>query len=267
MFNWLGTWLGNWFGSSEPAPVGAMSGSASFSLSTSATLTSTGATTGLMMGAASLSISTTATGTVAPVQPATGNFWSAEFWADGFWSYGFWGVFQQPFPTLPVGRQIFVFTELSRVFTRTTVDRIVAYASAENVSVLTAIEALSAQTKTGELFIKLVPKREAQGELRPANGLLSGDEQRKDVSVFLRLTEAFVLTERDELFVCQAPGESVVVRQAGQAEAFAAYRRANGTADGASDAGASGYLRIARLTEELPAVFVHTETSNCAVRT
>ncbi len=91
MFNWLGTWLGNWFGSSEPAPVGAMSGSASFSLSASATLTSTGATTGLMMGAASLSISTTATGTVAPVQPATGNFWSAEFWADGFWSYGFWG--------------------------------------------------------------------------------------------------------------------------------------------------------------------------------
>ena len=54
---------------------------------------------------------------------------------------------------------------------------------------------------------------------------------------------------------------------AGQAEAFAAYRRANGTADGASDAGASGYLRITRLTEELPAVFVHTETSNCAVRT
>lgn len=214
MLSWLGTWFGKWFGGGAVSPPGSMSGQASLSLASTGTLTLGGAIPVWASGSTSLGMSASATLTGAPA--TTGNFWSDGFWAAGFWSDGFWGVFEQPFPTLPVGRQIFVFTELSRVFTRTTVDRIVAYASAENVSVLTAIEALSAQTKTGELFIKLVPKREAQGELRPANGLLSGDEQRKDVSVFLRLTEAFVLTERDELFVCQAPGESVVVRDLGK---------------------------------------------------
>ena len=143
MFNWLGTWLGNWFGSSEPAPVGAMSGSASFSLSTSATLTSTGATTGLMMGAASLSISTTATGTVAPVQPATGNFWSAEFWADGFWSYGFWGVFEQPYTELKPNLKLFVRTELHKLFVQFEVEQIIAVAELNSLSVLDAASALS----------------------------------------------------------------------------------------------------------------------------
>ena len=77
MFNWLGTWLGGWFGSGDPAPPGSMSGVASVSISTVATLASTGSAPGMMSGTAALAISTTATITHAtPV--ATGNFWAED---------------------------------------------------------------------------------------------------------------------------------------------------------------------------------------------
>lgn len=197
MFNWLGTWLGNWFGSSEPAPVGAMSGSASFSLSTSATLTSTGATTGLMMGAASLSISTTATGTVAPVQPATGNFWSAEFWADGFWSYGFWGVFEQPYTELKPNLKLFVRTELHKLFVQFEVEQIIAVAELNSLSVLDAASALS-------MAVRVEGSRLLVAHQPLANRAASA------LSIFTRDASLSVLTEPDELFVRQGATESVV---------------------------------------------------------
>ena len=142
MFNWLGTWLGGWFGSGDPAPPGSMSGVALVSVSTAATLTSTGSAPGMMSGTAALAISTTATITHAtPV--TTGNFWTDGFWSGGFWSDGFWGVFEQPYTELKPNLKLFVRTELHRIFAHTEVERIIAVAEANNLSILGAASALS----------------------------------------------------------------------------------------------------------------------------
>lgn len=135
MFNWLGTWLGGWFGSGDPAPPGSMSGVALVSVSTAATLTSTGSAPGMMSGTAALAISTTATITHAtPV--TTGNFWTDGFWSGGFWSDGFWGVFEQPYTELKPNLKLFVLAELSKVFVHSDVEQIIAVAEANNLSVL-----------------------------------------------------------------------------------------------------------------------------------
>ena len=142
MFNWLGTWLGGWFGSGDPAPPGSMSGVALVSVSTAATLTSTGSAPGMMSGTAALAISTTATITHAtPV--TTGNFWTDGFWSGGFWSDGFWGVFEQPYTELKPNLKLFVLAELSKVFVHSDVEQIIAVAEANNLSVLSAASALS----------------------------------------------------------------------------------------------------------------------------
>ena len=142
MFNWLGTWLGGWFGSGDPAPPGSMSGVASVSISTVATLTSTGSAPGMMSGTAALAISTTATIThTAPV--ATGNFWADGFWSAGFWADGFWGVFEQPYTELKPNLKLFVRTELHKVFVRFEVEQIIAVAELNSLSVLDAASALS----------------------------------------------------------------------------------------------------------------------------
>ena len=142
MFNWLGTWLGGWFGSGDPAPPGSMSGVASVSISTVATLTSTGSAPGMMSGTAALAISTTATSThTAPV--ATGNFWADGFWSAGFWADGFWGVFEQPYTELKPNLKMFVLAELSKVFVQFEVEQIIAVAELNSLSVLDAASALS----------------------------------------------------------------------------------------------------------------------------
>lgn len=156
MFNWLGTWLGGWFGSGDPAPPGSMSGVASVSISTVATLTSTGSAPGMMSGTAALAISTTATITHAtPV--TTGNFWTDGFWSGGFWSDGFWGVFEQPYTQLKLGQQIFVFTELAKHYALSVSSQIIAFAEKHEVSVLTAMDSLNVCTQ--ELRITAAPKR------------------------------------------------------------------------------------------------------------
>lgn len=142
MFNWLGTWLGGWFGSGDPAPPGSMSGVASVSISTVATLTSTGSAPGMMSGTAALAISTTATIThTAPV--ATGNFWADGFWSAGFWADGFWGVFEQPYTELKPNLKLFVRTELHKLFVQFEVEQIIAVAELNSLSVLDAASALS----------------------------------------------------------------------------------------------------------------------------
>lgn len=142
MFNWLGTWLGGWFGSGDPAPPGSMSGVALVSVSTAATLTSTGSAPGMMSGTAALAISTTATITHAtPV--TTGNFWADGFWSAGFWADGFWGVFEQPYTELKPNLKLFVRTELHKLFVHSDVEQIIAVAEANNLSVLRAASALS----------------------------------------------------------------------------------------------------------------------------
>ena len=141
MFNWLGTWLGGWFGSGDPAPPGSMSGVASVSISTVATLTSTGSAPGMMSGTAALAISTTATIThTAPV--ATGNFWADGFWSAGFWADGFWGVFEQPYTELKPNLKLFVRTELHKLFVQFEVEQIIAVAELNSLSVLDAASAL-----------------------------------------------------------------------------------------------------------------------------
>ena len=142
MFNWLGTWLGGWFGSGDPAPPGSMSGVASVSISTVATLTSTGSAPGMMSGTAALAISTTATIThTAPV--ATGNFWADGFWSAWFWADGFWGVFEQPYTELKPNLKLFVRTELHKLFVQFEVEQIIAVAELNSLSVLDAASALS----------------------------------------------------------------------------------------------------------------------------
>ena len=142
MFNWLGTWLGGWFGSGDPAPPGSMSGVALVSVSTAATLTSTGSAPGMMSGTAALAISTTATITHAtPV--TTGNFWTDGFWSGGFWSDGFWGVFEQPYTELKPNLKLFVRTELHKLFVQFEVEQIIAVAELNSLSVLDAASALS----------------------------------------------------------------------------------------------------------------------------
>ena len=142
MFNWLGTWLGGWFGSGDPAPPGSMSGVALVSVSTAATLTSTGSAPGMMSGTAALAISTTATITHAtPV--TTGNFWTDGFWSGGFWSDGFWGVFEQPYTELKPNLKLFVRTELHKLFVQFEVEQIIAVAELNSLSVLRAASALS----------------------------------------------------------------------------------------------------------------------------
>ena len=142
MFNWLGTWLGGWFGSGDPAPPGSMSGVALVSVSTAATLTSTGSAPGMMSGTAALAISTTATIThTAPV--ATGNFWADGFWSAGFWADGFWGVFEQPYTELKPNLKLFVRTELHKLFVQFEVEQIIAVAELNSLSVLDAASALS----------------------------------------------------------------------------------------------------------------------------
>ncbi len=142
MFNWLGTWLGGWFGSGDPAPPGSMSGVALVSVSTAATLTSTGSAPGMMSGTAALAISTTATITHAtPV--TTGNFWTDGFWSGGFWTDGFWGVFEQPYTELKPNLKLFVRTELHKLFVQFEVEQIIAVAELNSLSVLDAASALS----------------------------------------------------------------------------------------------------------------------------
>lgn len=196
MFNWLGTWLGGWFGSGDPAPPGSMSGVALVSVSTAATLTSTGSAPGMMSGTAALAISTTATITHAtPV--TTGNFWTDGFWSGGFWSDGFWGVFEQPYTELKPNLKLFVRTELHKLFVQFEVEQIIAVAEANNLSVLRAASALS-------MAVRVEGSRLLVAHQPLANRAASA------LSIFTRDASLSVLTEPDELFVRQGATESVV---------------------------------------------------------
>ena len=67
-----------------------------------------------------------------------------------------------------------------------------------------------------QIFAVQRPKRESRGDFRPAVSRLSGDEKRKDVSVFTREAALSVLTEIDDLVIQQGSTESVVVQDLGR---------------------------------------------------
>ena len=209
MLSWLGTWLGKWFGGGAVSPPGSMVGHASLSLASSGTLTSGAVTPAWASGTASLGVSASAT--LTSPSATRGNFWSAGFWVDGFWSFGFWGVFQQPFPTLSPGKQLYVFTELSRVFTRTTVDQIIARAQADSLSVLEAIDALSLKTTDADFYVKPVAKM-SSGAM-PEEPAARQEKRQLPVAVLLKEEAFSLLTVPERLTVSAGThGASFVVR-------------------------------------------------------
>ena len=159
MFNWLGTWLGSWFGSGDPAPAGSMSGVAAVSVSTTATLTSTGSAPGMMSGTAALAISTTATITHTTA-PVVGNFWADGFWSAGFWADGFWGVFEQPYTELKPNLKLFVLAELHKLFVQFEVEQIIAVAKQQHsqLAVTSRQESIYIAQKThASTFVRTAP--------------------------------------------------------------------------------------------------------------
>ena len=160
---WVGDWLGNWFGSGEPAPAGAMSGTATVSISGAATPGASGA----MGGTAAIALSSAGSLTGATVTPPAGDteFWSSGFWATGFWSDGFWGLLDQPYPSLTPGQRLYVLTRLAEVYVSTDVEQIVAHAEKCNVSVMQSIDTLRMLTKTPELSIKPTISRRASDKV------------------------------------------------------------------------------------------------------
>lgn len=209
MFNWLGTWLGSWFGSGDPAPAGAMSGQASIALASTGTLSQGGVSPAWATGTAGLSFG--ATGTLTASTPAaTGQFWAAGFWSAGFWADGFWGVFEQPFPTLSLGRQHYVFTELSRVFTRSAVDQIIAYAQDERISVRDAIAGLSIKLADADCYVK--PDIRRAGGTLPKAPVARQEKREPPLAVLLKETALTVTLEANEVVV-QDVEAAVVVRQ------------------------------------------------------
>ena len=108
---WVGQWFGEWFGSGEPAPAGAMSGTAAVALSTAGTATGKGAlegaasvilhssgdltvaASGMMSGVATIGVGATGalSSTSTPVTTSDYPFFSKGFWSAGFFSDKFWG--------------------------------------------------------------------------------------------------------------------------------------------------------------------------------
>ena len=211
MFNWLGTWLGGWFGSGDPAPPGSMSGVASVSISTVATLTSTGSAPGMMSGTAALAISTTATIThTAPV--ATGNFWADGFWSAGFWADGFWGVFEQPYTELKPNLKLFVLAELSKVFVHSDVEQIIAVAEANNLSVLRAASALSMAVRVeGSRLLVAHQPLANRVAARPQAWYPAVRDEQNSVAVLLPPNEVFVARSMGRMTVMAAKARQCVV--------------------------------------------------------
>lgn len=208
MFNWLGTWLGNWFGSGDPAPPGSMSGVALVSVSTAATLTSTGSAPGMMSGTAALAISTTATIThTAPV--ATGNFWADGFWSAGFWADGFWGVFEQPYTELKPNLKLFVRTELHKLFVHSDVEQIIAVAEANNLSVLRAASALSMAVRVeGSRLLVAHQPLANRVAARPQAWYPAVRDEQNSVAVLLPPNEVFVARSMGRMTVMAAKAQS-----------------------------------------------------------
>ena len=212
MFNWLGTWLGGWFGSGDPAPPGSMSGVASVSISTVATLTSTGSAPGMMSGTAALAISTTATIThTAPV--ATGNFWADGFWSAGFWADGFWGVFEQPYTELKPNLKLFVRTELHRVFVQSEVEQIIAVAEANNLSVLRAASALSMVVSVEDDQLSVIQRRcEREVDWTPPETTATPSDQPNCITVYARAARVDVVERLPSVTVANKRTISIYVR-------------------------------------------------------
>ena len=79
----------------------------------------------------------------ASVEGGTIPFWSAGFWSAGFWADDFWAwAWVVPYATLPRAQKAYILTRLEQRFVATDVDRIVAYAERNNISVKTAIDVL-----------------------------------------------------------------------------------------------------------------------------
>lgn len=211
MFNWLGTWLGGWFGSGDPAPPGSMSGVASVSISTVATLTSTGSAPGMMSGTAALAISTTATIThTAPV--ATGNFWAVGFWSAGFWADGFWGVFEQPYTELKPNLKLFVLAELSKVFVHSDVEQIIAVAELNSLSVLDAASALSMAVRVeGSRLLVAHQPLANRVAARPQAWYPAVRDEQNSVAVLLPPNEVFVARSMGWMTVMAAKARQYVV--------------------------------------------------------
>ena len=172
---WVGQWFGEWFGSGEPAPAGAMSGTAAVALSTAGTATGKGAlegaasvilhysgdltvaASGMMSGVATIGVGATGalSSTSTPVTTSDYPFFSKGFWSAGFFSDGFWGDAGSAVVHPPYVETEYVVSCAARLAVRTSVDAVRLLTKVDGASVLGRVQRI-------DLFER--PKLEARRE-------------------------------------------------------------------------------------------------------
>lgn len=172
---WVGQWVGQWFGSGEPAPAGAMSGTAAVALSTAGTATGKGAlegaasvilhssgdltvaASGMMSGVATIGVGATGalSSTSTPVTTSDYPFFSKGFWSAGFFSDGFWGDAGSAVVHPPYVETEYVVSCAARLAVRTSVDAVRLLTKVDGASVLGRVQRI-------DLFER--PKLEARRE-------------------------------------------------------------------------------------------------------
>ncbi len=231
---WVGQWFGEWFGSGEPAPAGAMSGTAAVALSTAGTATGKGAlegaasvilhssgdltvaASGMMSGVATIGVGATGalSSTSTPVTTSDYPFFSKGFWSAGFFSAGFWGSSVQPgVIARPYVEQEFITTREAWLAVHTRRDEIPIYTDQDSHLVFSGVDRFDVIDR---------PVHEARQEPVRRSRLAAHED--RDVSILTVPLRFQMKTIQESLFaqtrkqegVVQDAEESVVVRDLGQ---------------------------------------------------